>query len=370
MMASSVLNQCACSCTDAFRGPESADAFSDDEGPGGYGGGGQLSPGGKHFFDGHERLAVVESASRVAIHAFFREHKPSKPSAEIDAMIERYERKRVSPRVLLHLVEGAFTRGRIKKRQSVIYQRRSVLAQRLRLEQGPSTGQQKGAKFPTSKAHISAVFHSFWLIFGRAINSRNGLEAWTLFRNARARNTHDEATLNHPFAAQAEHADEVPRPRGDAGHLRRRRAAAAAAAHAHAPGAAAAVARVRDVVAGARGRACRRHHRESEPQGDGAPEPQGAAARGRRAPRRVAEDEEVEAGEGEEEAAAAAAAGPRVRARAGRGLAPRRRGDRRRRRRRDLGVICAARVAPGPRDTRLCEAVLWQSAPSRRSLPE
>ena len=139
MMASSVLNQCACSCTDAFRGPESADAFSDDEGPGGYGGGGQLSPGGKHFFDGHERLAVVESASRVAIHAFFREHKPSKPSGEIDAMIDRYERKRVSPRVLLHLVEGAFTRGRIKKRQSVIYQRRSVLAQRLRLEQGPST---------------------------------------------------------------------------------------------------------------------------------------------------------------------------------------------------------------------------------------
>ncbi|KAH8071717.1 hypothetical protein JL721_4219 [Aureococcus anophagefferens] len=139
MMASSVLNQCACSCTDAFRGPESADAFSDDEGPCGYGGGGQLSPGGKHFFDGHEHLAVVESASRVAIHAFFREHKPSKPSAEIDAMIERYERKRVSPRVLLHLVEGAFTRGRIKKRQSVIYQRRSVLAQRLRLEQGPST---------------------------------------------------------------------------------------------------------------------------------------------------------------------------------------------------------------------------------------
>ena len=157
MMASSVLNQCACSCTDAFRGPESADAFSDDEGPGGYGGGGQLSPGGKHFFDGHEHLAVVESASRVAIHAFFREHKPSKPSAEIDAMIERYERKRVSPRVLLHLVEGAFTRGRIKKRQSVIYQRRSVLAQRLRLEQGPGTGQQKGAKFPTSKAPFCEV---------------------------------------------------------------------------------------------------------------------------------------------------------------------------------------------------------------------
>jgi len=38
-------------------------------------------------------------------------------------------------------------------------------------------GQEKGAKFPTSKAPISAVFHSFRLIFGRAIIFRNGLEA-------------------------------------------------------------------------------------------------------------------------------------------------------------------------------------------------
>ena len=43
------------------------------------------------------------------------------------------------------------------------------------------SGQQKRAKFPTSKAPISAVFHSFRLIFGRAIISRNGLEAWVLF---------------------------------------------------------------------------------------------------------------------------------------------------------------------------------------------
>ena len=34
----------------------------------------------------------------------------------------------------------------------------------------------KGCEFPTSKAHISVVFHSFWLIFGRVIISRNGLE--------------------------------------------------------------------------------------------------------------------------------------------------------------------------------------------------
>ena len=41
-------------------------------------------------------------------------------------------------------------------------------------------GQDKRAKFPTSKAPFSAVFHSFRLIFGRAIISRNDLEAWML----------------------------------------------------------------------------------------------------------------------------------------------------------------------------------------------
>jgi len=50
-------------------------------------------------------------------------------------------------------------------------------------------GQQKRAKFPTSKAHISAGFHSFRLIFGRAIIPRNGLEAWMLFPE-RARAEH------------------------------------------------------------------------------------------------------------------------------------------------------------------------------------
>jgi hypothetical protein len=50
-------------------------------------------------------------------------------------------------------------------------------------------GQQKRAKFPTSKAPFSAVFHSFRLIFGRAIISRNGLEAYMLFPE-RARAEH------------------------------------------------------------------------------------------------------------------------------------------------------------------------------------
>ena len=38
------------------------------------------------------------------------------------------------------------------------------------------SGQEKGAKFPTSKAHISVVSHSVWLIFGRVIISRHDLD--------------------------------------------------------------------------------------------------------------------------------------------------------------------------------------------------
>jgi len=44
-------------------------------------------------------------------------------------------------------------------------------------------------RIPTSKAPLSAVFHSFRLIFGRAIISRNGLEAWMFFPE-RARAEH------------------------------------------------------------------------------------------------------------------------------------------------------------------------------------
>ena len=51
------------------------------------------------------------------------------------------------------------------------------------------TGQHKRAKFPTSKAPISAIFHSFRLTFGRAIISSNGLDAWMLFPE-RARAEH------------------------------------------------------------------------------------------------------------------------------------------------------------------------------------
>ena len=42
---------------------------------------------------------------------------------------------------------------------------------------GRGQGSTRVRRWPTSKAHISVVFHSFWLIFRRVIISRNGLEA-------------------------------------------------------------------------------------------------------------------------------------------------------------------------------------------------
>jgi len=72
-------------------------------------------------------------------------------------------------------------RRREKPGRRVDYECRALLRSR--------PGQDKRAKFPTSKAPISAVFHSFRLIFGRAIISWNGLEAWMLFPE-RARAEH------------------------------------------------------------------------------------------------------------------------------------------------------------------------------------
>ncbi|KAH8068809.1 hypothetical protein JL721_6377 [Aureococcus anophagefferens] len=52
--------------------------------------------------------------------------------------------------------------------------REKLDAQRAEKEQREAQGSKKRAKFPTSKAPFSADFHSFRLIFGRAIISRNG----------------------------------------------------------------------------------------------------------------------------------------------------------------------------------------------------
>ena len=49
---------------------------------------------------------------------------------------------------------------------------------------------------PNFKGSSLGRFRSFRLMFGRAIISRNGLEAWSLFRHARARDARVEATSN------------------------------------------------------------------------------------------------------------------------------------------------------------------------------
>ena len=53
-----------------------------------------------------------------------------------------------------------------------------------------SPGQEKRAKFPTSKAHISAVFHSFWLIFGRGDHLSERSRSVDVFFSERARAEH------------------------------------------------------------------------------------------------------------------------------------------------------------------------------------
>ena len=56
--------------------------------------------------------------------------------------------------------------------------RRAPRRPRPRTRSPRSPGREKSAQFPTS---ISVGFRSFWLIFGRAIISRNRLEAWMFF---------------------------------------------------------------------------------------------------------------------------------------------------------------------------------------------
>ena len=75
------------------------------------------------------------------------------------------------------------------------------------------TGRETRATFPASKAPISVVFHSFRLIFGRAIISRNGLEAWVLFpkreRAEHSRRRDVESRLSCPGSSRSR----TPRPR-------------------------------------------------------------------------------------------------------------------------------------------------------------
>ena len=80
-------------------------------------------------------------------------------------------------------------------------------------------GQEKRATSGQRLLPISVVFHSFRLIFRRAIIYRNGLDAWLCLR---VRNTHVEATSKNPFPAQAHRrAEEVRRRRCQAVRARR-----------------------------------------------------------------------------------------------------------------------------------------------------
>jgi len=138
---------------------------------------------------------------------------------------------------------------------------------RTRPSSGPSCpsstsrpGQHKRATCPTSKAPISAVFHSFRLILGRAIVSRNGLEAWMPFLERASAEHSRLSDVESPLCCPGR-GDARPRRAGPAvppaqvqpAHGRRRP-----------PGA-------RRRAAGPRGRRRRRRPRRRELRADGGP---------------------------------------------------------------------------------------------------
>ena len=82
----------------------------------------------------------------------------------------------VGPQNVLERLGGGDVR-----RPPVLGQRDDAVAGEREAEREvPVPGQEKGETFPTLEARISVVFHSFWLIFGRAIISRGELKAWML----------------------------------------------------------------------------------------------------------------------------------------------------------------------------------------------
>ena len=109
----------------------------------------------------------------------------------VNAVAETYRLAEREPEVAT--VYSSLIGGRVHRFAHICESAEDVVAQnRMQRKMGQLTGtcfpgQEKRAKFPTSKAPISAVSHSFRLIFGRAIISRSALEAWVLFpKRARA----------------------------------------------------------------------------------------------------------------------------------------------------------------------------------------
>ena len=121
----------------------------------------------------------------------FVDHPIVRPS--VNAVAETYRLAEREPEVAT--AYSSLIGGRVHRFAHICESAEDVVAQnRMQRKLGQLTGtcfpgQQKRAKFPTPKAPISAVFHSFRLVFGRAIISRNGLEAWMLFFGTRARGT-------------------------------------------------------------------------------------------------------------------------------------------------------------------------------------
>ena len=155
-----------------------------------------LVPGGDAGGESRSTLEFAGRAARVAVRAapaevaVDYEALHAEAAARVDALEERAtdlalenERLTVEDDALHAKVRAA------EDRADALARRLEAADARLDAARRSRPGQHKRAKFPTSKAPLSAVFHSFRLIFGRAIISRNGLEAWMLFPE-RARAEH------------------------------------------------------------------------------------------------------------------------------------------------------------------------------------
>ncbi|KAH8059015.1 helicase [Aureococcus anophagefferens] len=130
-------------------------------------------------------FAAAEAAAAVAPPV---EHAPAAPARAVEPAVvwsgatpreklDQWCRERGNPKPQYEVASKATLRCRVWAPQRERIQKKNARKAKGCAAVGPPTlvaGQDKRAKFPTSKPHISAVFHSFRLNFGRAIISRNG----------------------------------------------------------------------------------------------------------------------------------------------------------------------------------------------------
>ena len=115
---------------------------------------------------GDGRARVEDALRRDEGHAVVREELDGEGPRDV-----------LEPRAVLE-AEGRLGVGEVGR--AAVAEVGDLVLERRDAADGRVPGQEKGETFPTLEARISIVFHSIWLIFGRAIVSRDELKAWML----------------------------------------------------------------------------------------------------------------------------------------------------------------------------------------------